>query len=369
MRATDPELSRLVDRVQSARAGRTALDIRGGGSKNFYAETPRGEPLDMRPLAGISCYEPTELVVTARAGTTVAELESVLAERGQCLAFEPPRCAAQGTVGGMIAAGLSGPSRASVGAVRDFTLGVTLLNGYGEILGFGGQVMKNVAGYDVSRLVTGSWGMLGAICEVSIKVLPVRPATVTLGVVLDEAGALDRLLAWSARPLPLHASAWLDGRLVVRLAGARSAVEEARKLLAAELPGGELLEPDAANNWWDSIRDQRHEFFSFSTGELARGECLWRLSVPAKTPPFKLTGRQLIEWGGALRWWRSTSAPAAMRAAAAGAGGHATLVRAADKSAGAFAPLSAPVLRIHRALKAAFDPAGIFNPGRLYAGL
>jgi glycolate oxidase FAD binding subunit len=369
MRATDPELSRLVDRVHSARAGRIALDICGSGSKNFYAESPRGEPLDMRALSGISSYEPTELVVTARAGTTVAELESVLAERGQCLAFEPPRFTPQGTVGGMIAAGLSGPSRASVGAVRDFTLGVSLLNGYGEILSFGGQVMKNVAGYDVSRLVAGSWGVLGAICEVSIKVLPMRPAAITLAFALDEAQALHRLLAWSARPLPLHASAWLDQRLVVRLAGARAAVEEARRLLAAELNARELPGPDGANDWWDSIRDQRHEFFSFSTEQLAHGECLWRLSVPAKAPPLALAGRQMIEWGGALRWWRSDSAPAVMRAAAADAGGHATLVRAADKSAGALSPLSAPLLRIHRALKTAFDPEGILNPGRLYAGL
>jgi FAD/FMN-containing dehydrogenase len=229
--------------------------------------------------------------------------------------------------------------------------------------------MKNVAGYDVSRLVAGSWGVLGVICEVSIKVLPVRPAAVTLAFALDEAQALHRLLAWSARPLPVHASAWLDERLVVRLAGARAAVEEARKLLAAELSGGELLGLVGANDWWDSIRDQRHEFFSLTREQLARGECLWRLSVPAKTAPLKLAGRQLIEWGGALRWWRSSSAPAVMRGAAAGAGGHATLVRAADKSAGAFAPLSAPLLRIHRELKAAFDPAGILNPGRLYAGL
>jgi glycolate oxidase FAD binding subunit len=369
MRAADPELSRLVDRVQGARAGRIALDIRGGGSKHFYAEAPRGEPLDMRGLSGISSYEPTELVVTARAGTTLAELESVLAERGQCLAFEPPRCAPRGTVGGMIAAGLSGPSRASVGAVRDFTLGVTMLNGYGEVLSFGGQVMKNVAGYDVSRLLAGSWGVLGAICEVSIKVLPVRPATVTLGFSLPQAQALKHLLAWGARPLPMHASAWLDGRLVVRLAGARAAVEEARRLLGAEVADGELLGPMEANDWWDSIRDQRHEFFAFSAEELARGECLWRLSVPAKTLPLALAGRQLIEWGGALRWWRSSAPPATMRAAAAEAGGHAGLVRALDKGAGAFAPLSAPLLRIHRELKAAFDPAGIFNPGRLYAGL
>ncbi len=369
MRASDPELSRLVDRVQSARAGRIALDIRGGGSKRFYAEPPTGEPLDMRALAGISSYEPSELVLTARAGTTLAELESVLAERGQCLAFEPPRYAPGCTVGGMIAAGLSGPSRASAGAVRDFTLGVTLLNGYGEVLSFGGQVMKNVAGYDVSRLVTGSWGVLGAICEASIKVLPVRPATVTLAFLIDEPQALARLLAWGARPLPLHASTWMDGRLRVRLAGAQSAVAQARRDLFAAIPGGELPDQDVASQWWESIRDRRHAFFSFSAADLARGECLWRLSVPATTPPMQLAGQQMIEWGGALRWWRSQAPAEVMRAAATLAGGHATLVRAADKSAGAFAPPGAVAMRIHRNLKAAFDPAGIFNPGRMYAGI
>lgn len=369
MQRADPELSRLVDRVHSARAARVALDIRGGRTKQYYAEAPRGEPLDMRALAGISSYEPTELVVTVRAGTALAELESVLAGQGQCLAFEPPRCAPGGTVGGMIAAGLSGPARASVGAVRDFTLGLTLLNGYGEVLSFGGQVMKNVAGYDVSRLIAGSWGVLGAICEVSIKVLPVRPANATLAFTLDESAALGQLLAWGRHSLPLHASTWFDGRLMVRLAGARAAVDEARKILCAAMPGGELQGPDVARAWWDSIRDQRHQFFSFTAADLARGECLWRLSVPVNTPPFRLAGRQLIEWGGALRWWRSDAPAAVMRAAAAGAGGHANLVRAADKSAGAFSPLSAPVLRIHRELKVAFDPSGIFNPGRMYAGL
>ncbi|MFI4891664.1 MAG: glycolate oxidase subunit GlcE [Steroidobacterales bacterium] len=364
MHTDDPELKRLVDRVQGARAARTALDIRGGGTKLFYGEAARGEPLDMRGLAGISSYEPSELVVTARAGTPLAELEQVLAQQGQCLAFEPPRFAPHGTVGGMIAAGLSGPARASAGAVRDFTLGLSVLNGDGETLSFGGQVMKNVAGYDVSRLMAGSWGVLGAILEVSIKVLPVRPATATRCLDVGEPEALDYLLRLAARPLPLHASAWLDGRLSVRLAGARAAVEEAGAVL-----GGELLEAGAADGWWTSIRDQRHEFFAFSPQQLSRGECLWRLSVPARTPPLALPGRQLIEWGGALRWWRGDAPAEVMREAAAGAGGHATLVRAADKRAGAFAPLPSTLMRIHRDLKAAFDPAGVFNPGRLYAGL
>jgi glycolate oxidase FAD binding subunit len=364
MQHTDHELRRLVDRVQSARAERIALDIRGGGTKLFYGEAARGEPLCMQGLTGISSYEPSELVVTARAGTRLAELEEVLAQQGQCLAFEPPRFAPEGTVGGMVAAGLSGPARASVGAVRDFTLGICLLNGYGEILSFGGQVMKNVAGYDVSRLVAGSWGVLGVILEASLKVVPAWHAAATRRYQLDERAALNRLLGLSARPLPLHASAWLDGCLTMRLAGARAAVEEAGIAL-----GGDLLEADAADSFWTSIRDQRHEFFAFSPQQLAHGECLWRLSVPAKTPPLDLPGRQVIEWGGALRWWRGAAPAAMLRAAAAVAGGHATLVRAADKRCGAFAPLPAPVMRIHRELKAAFDPAGVFNPGRLYADL
>jgi FAD/FMN-containing dehydrogenase len=364
MHAGDPELRRLVDRVHGARAAGTALDIQGGGTKGFYGEAPRGEPLGMQGLAGISSYEPSELVVTARAGTPLAELEEVLAQQGQCLAFEPPRLAPRGTVGGMIAAGLSGPARASVGAVRDFTLGLTLLNGRGETLSFGGQVMKNVAGYDVSRLMAGAWGVLGVILEVSVKVLPLRPACATRCFDLDQGAALRTLLHLGAQPLPLHASAWLDGRLTVRLAGAGAAVQEAGKAL-----GGELLTEGAADDWWVSIRDQRHEFYAFTAQQLAHGECLWRLSVPPATPPLALPGRQLIEWGGALRWWRSEAPAPVMRAAAAGAGGHATLVRAADKPAGAFAPLPAALMRIHRNLKLAFDPDGVFNPGRLYADL
>lgn len=364
MQATDAALKRLIDRVNGARAGGVRLDIRGGGTKDFYAEVPRGEALETGELTGISAYEPTELVVTARAGTPLALLEATLADKGQCLAFEPPRFAPHGTVGGMVAAGLSGPARSAVGALRDFTLGASLLSGDGELLSFGGQVMKNVAGYDVSRLLAGSWGILGVICEVSLKVLPRRPATLTLAWERDEAAALGELLRFGARPLPVTASAWLDGRLSVRLSGAGTAVDEARAAI-----GGELVAEDAAAGWWTSIRDQRHEFFRVDAAQLARGECLWRLSVPPGAAPLALPGRQMIEWSGALRWLRSGEPAARVRLAAAVAGGHATLVRAADKRAGAFAPVADPLLRIHRELKKAFDPAGIFNPGRLYAGL
>jgi FAD/FMN-containing dehydrogenase len=352
----------VIDRIQSARSRRVALDIRGGGTKAFYGEAPRGEPLDLRALSGISSYEPSELVVTARAGTSLAELESVLAERGQCLPFEPPRFAAGGTVGGMVAAGLSGPARASVGAMRDYVLGVTMLNGRGEILTFGGQVMKNVAGYDVSRLMAGSWGVLGVLCEVSLKVLGNRGATATLAFEWDKQHALAELARWNALPLPLNASAWHEGCLRVRLAGAREAVLGACRTL-----GGNRLEPDVAARWWTDVRDQSHAFFKLSPTDLARGECLWRLSVPASAAG--MPGAQFIEWGGAQRWWRTDAAAAEVRGAAASAGGHATLVRAADKSPGAFAPLTESLMRIHRSLKSAFDPDRVFNPGRLYADL
>jgi glycolate oxidase FAD binding subunit len=360
----DPVLARLIDQVDHARSRCVPVDIRGGGTKSFYGGQPRGEPLEVAGLAGISSYEPTELVVTVRAGTPLEELEAALEEHGQCLAFEPPRFSPGGTVGGMVAAGLSGPARASAGAVRDHVLGATLLNGRGEILTFGGQVAKNVAGYDVSRMIAGSLGILGVICEVSLKVLPIHRATATLCFDWDESHALEQLNAWGSQPWPMSASAWHDGRLYVRLAGAVAAVSAACGKL-----GGTVVAPDAAMTWWLSLRDQTGDFFALREAHLARGECLWRLSVPASTAPVKLSGQQFIEWHGAQRWWRTTADAREVRAAAALAGGHATLVRGADKSVGVFTPVSDVLMRIHHGLKQAFDPACIFNPGRLYAGL
>jgi FAD/FMN-containing dehydrogenase len=264
----------------------------------------------------------------------------------------------------MVAAGLSGPSRASVGAVRDHVLGVTLLNGRGEILTFGGQVAKNVAGYDVSRLIAGSLGILGVVLEVSLKVLPVNRASATRCFDWDEAEALQRLREWASQPLPITGSAWRDGRLHVRFGGAAAAVSAAGNKL-----GGTALDADAALAWWLAVRDQTDDFFCLRAADLQRGECLWRLSLPAIAGPVKLPGRQFIEWNGAQRWWRTAAAALDVRSAAQAAGGHATLVRGADKSGGAFAPLSEALMRIHRGLKDAFDPQRIFNPGRLYPEL
>lgn len=364
--SADPTLERLVDQVRAARAARGALDIRGGGSKHFLGGVPQGEPLDTTPLTGISSYEPSELVVTVRAGTPLAELDALLAQQGQCLPFEPPRFATDagtgGTVGGMVAAGLAGPARAAAGGVRDYVLGATLLDGRGELLSFGGQVMKNVAGYDVSRLLAGSMGVLGVICEVSLKVLPRPPATLTLRLELDEAQALRRLNEWGGRPLPLNASAWWEGTLVVRLAGAAAAVQSARAAI-----GGEVIDAAMADPFWDGLRDQRDEFFVGALKAVAAGAGLWRLSVPSTAPPLKLSGEQLIEWGGAQRWLCTTAPGQTLRDAAAAVGGHATLFRAHRREDGGRpAPLAPPLARIHRELKRAFDPDGLFNRGRLY---
>jgi FAD/FMN-containing dehydrogenase len=360
----DPALGRLIDQVRHARNDRRALDIRGGGTKVFYGGQPTGEPLDVTGLSGVSCYEPTELVVTVRAGTMLSELEALLAEQGQCLPFEPPRFAPGGTVGGMVAAGLAGPARANVGGVRDYLLGVTLLNGRGEVLTFGGQVAKNVAGYDVSRLMAGSLGILGVLCEVSLKVLPVNRATATLAFDWDESRSLEQLKLWASQPLSINASSWHHGRLYVRLAGAASAVHAARVKLGGDVPAhGE------AEAMWLRLRDHGEEFFLPDASALAGGDRLWRLSVPAASASVKLPGDQWIEWHGAQRWWRTTAAAREVRDAASRAGGHATLMRGADRSDGVFAPVSDVLMRIHRGLKQAFDPACIFNPGRLYAEL
>ncbi|MCE2691238.1 MAG: glycolate oxidase subunit GlcE [Rubrivivax sp.] len=382
----DPALQRLIEQVRAARADGTSLDIRGGGTKTWYGEAPQGAPLDVTGLRGISSYEPTELVVTVRAGTPLAELEAALAEKGQCLPFEPPRFdavgvastegaaggvggtgggTAGGTVGGMVAAGLAGPARAAVGGVRDYVLGATLLNGRAEVLSFGGQVMKNVAGYDVARLLAGSLGTLGVICEVSLKVLPVPVARATLRFDVNQAEALRLLNAWGGQPLPLSASAWWQGVLVLRLAGAAAAVDAAVARL-----GGEVVDPTMADAFWGGLRDQRDEFFVEAAKRVDQGEAagaaLWRLSVLSVASPLALEGDTLVEWGGAQRWLVCSAPAAAVRAAATAAGGHATLYRAQDKSAGVFTPLSAPLARIQRDLQAAFDPDRVFNRARLY---
>ncbi|MGZ5156574.1 MAG: glycolate oxidase subunit GlcE [Caldimonas sp.] len=358
-------LAALVERLRDANAARRPLCLRGGGSKDFYGEAPQGELLDTRVLDGRCEHEPSELVVTAPAGMKVAELEARLAEAGQCLAFEPPQFAPGSTVGGMIAAGLSGPGRARSGSLRDHLLGVSLLSGSGELMHFGGKVIKNVAGYDVSRVVAGSMGILGVIVEASLKVLPKAEAETTLRFDMKPAEALAALHAWGTEPLPLDASAWWNGNLVVRLRGSAAAVDAAAKRL-----GGEAIAAVAAGPFWQGLRDHGDQFFVAAHEATEHLDAaLWRLSLPQTAPLLGLAGDELIEWHGGQRWL-VTSLPAALvRDAAAAAGGHATLFLGRDKSAGAFAPLAPPLRQIHERLKRSFDPNGILNPGRLYPGL
>ena len=361
----NPAVEALVERIREANASRRALSIRGGGTKDFYGEAPVGDVLDVGQLLGMTEHEPTELVVTAPAGQRLVDLEAQLATHGQCLAFEPPRFAVGSTVGGMVAAGLAGPSRAATGSLRDAVLGVTMLSGSGELMHFGGRVIKNVAGYDVSRLVAGSLGILGVIVEVSLKVLPRAEAEATLRFDLKPKAALDQLQAWGRRPLPLDASAWWNGNLVVRLRGSSAAVAEAERAF-----GGEAIAGDAAAPFWDGLRDHTDPFYVAADDAIEHQDAnLWRLSLPATAPLLGLAGDELIEWHGAQRWLATALPATLVRDAAAAVGGHATLFRGRDKSAGVFAPLASPLWAIHERLKRSFDPNGILNPGRLYPGL
>lgn len=356
----DAILEQFRARILAASQDGAPLLLRGGGSKDWYGQHLAGDVFDTRAYAGVVDYEPTELVLTARCGTPLAEIEALLARNGQMLAFEPPRFGAASTIGGVVASGLSGPRRAAAGAVRDFVLGAQLMDGRGELLSFGGQVMKNVAGYDVSRLLAGSLGTLGLITQVSLKVLPVPLREATIRFEMDEITALRCMNEWAGQPLPISATCWQGGVLTVRLSGAQAAVKAALQRL-----GGDALA--SGDVFWSGLRDHQRDFFA------AQGE-LWRLSVPSAASALVMRGEQLIEWGGAQRWLRVEQGVADdIRRVAAAVGGHATRYRtrrdlagATGAGAGAFHPLAPAVARIHERLKAAFDPAGIFNQGRMY---
>ena len=349
-------LHSLQEQIRAAAAARGPLRIRAGGSKDFFGGPLAGELLDVGGLAGICDYEPTELVITAQAGTRLVEIERALAEHGQMLACEPPLFGGRATLGGAVAAGLSGPRRPHCGALRDFVLGVALIDGRGELLRFGGRVIKNVAGFDVSRLLTGSLGTLGLIAEATLKTVPRPRAECTVQFEMDQAGALETMAHWAARPLPLSATAWHDGVLRVRLSGAEAAVRAARQTLGGEGMSG-------AQEYWEDVREQRLE-------PLGSAHELWRLSLPAHVPQLPVAGRTLLEWGGSLRWLPGPQDGTALRALAARLGGHAMLYRAPLKPPdGPFQPLSAAMLALHQRLKAAFDPHGIFNRGRLHPDL
>jgi glycolate oxidase FAD binding subunit len=371
--STDAEHA-LAEQVRAAAAKGRRLAVRGGGSKAFYGNPVTADAeLDCTAHIGVVAYEPTELAITVRGGTRLAEVEALLAEHGQQLPFEPPHFGtsatagdSMATIGGAVAAGLSGPRRPYAASVRDAVLGVRLLTGRGQVLEFGGRVMKNVAGYDVSRLMAGSLGVLGVLLEVSLKVIPRAPGTLTL--VREETlpQALDLLRRWSRKALPITATAWLDGRLHVRVDGGAEALAETQRIV-------EGLPLDAADDFWRDLREQRLPFFTDDAP-------LWRLSLPPATPADSTAGlaagasptEPLVEWGGAVRWLRGDLPAAGVRELAHAAGGHATLFRAGagERPAdGVFTPQAAVPKRLHQNLKRAFDPRGILNPGRLYPDL
>ncbi len=385
-----PTLEHLLETVREAASARTPLSIRGGGTKAWYGHRVAAPTLDTRGLVGIVDYEPSELVMVARAGTPLREIEAVLGRHRQMLAFEPPhftptrgnpaisatsveRSIAAGgreaTLGGCVAAGLSGPRRIAAGSVRDFVLGARLVDGRAQHLAFGGKVIKNVAGYDVSRALAGSLGTLGVITEVALKVLPQPAQRVTLALAMDEATALAKLNEWAGMPVAITASAWRpdrprapQGRLLVRLEGSEAAVQSGIRCI-----GG--LDVEDGDAWWLGLREQTDPFFSARIADTP----IWRVALPSVAPPLDAArlafDDQLIEWGGALRWIASQADATVIRDAAASLGGHATLWRASDEMKArhrVFTPLAATAMTIQRRLQAEFDPHGIFNPGRMY---
>jgi glycolate oxidase FAD binding subunit len=360
-------LSELCQQVMTARAGERPVCIQGGGTKSFYGEPgdrdiiSEAAMLDLSSYHGVVNYQPSELVITARAGTLLSDVENTLAEQNQMLAFEPPRLGAASTIGGCVASGLSGPRRMAAGSLRDFVLGAKLLDSSGSVLSFGGEVMKNVAGYDVSRLLAGSMGIFGALIEVSIKVAPKQFQERTLVFETDEAGALSLFTQWRSQPLPISATSWCAqegngaGLLHVRLSGSDPAVKNATTKL-----GGQQLDASSAPAFWDSLRDQTHAFF------LARP--LWRVALPPHTQPLNI-GSTLIEWNGGLRWLAGVESGHELRRIVSGLGGHATLYRYDSKPADltVFQPLAPAIKNISLRLKQEIDPVGIFNPKRLFS--
>ena len=337
--------------VSSAIADKTTLKIIGGNSKSRLARPVTGQSMQVAGHQGITSYEPTELVLSARSGTSLQEIEHTLKKNNQMLPFEPPYFGSNATLGGTIACNLSGPGRAYRGAARDFVLGTKMINGNAQVMKFGGEVMKNVAGYDVSRLMCGAMGSLGVLLEVSLKVLP-RPASeISLVQELDQQAAIIRMNELSAQALPLSASCWLDNKLYLRLSGAKSAVQSAKMQL-----GGELLAESEI--FWQQLREHQLSFFNTD-------KPLWRLSLPPTCTQPALEGEWLLEWAGGQRWLQSDASAEQVFAIAQAAGGHARRY-AGNTEQAIFQPLQPALVSLHRNLKRAFDPHGIFNPGIMY---
>lgn len=340
----------LLESVKSALSKGVPLAIQGGNTKSFYGYPARGEPLDVSGHNGVVEYDPGELVITCRAGSRLSDIRATLADNGQHLPFEPPAFGAEATIGGTVACGFSGPRRPWSGSLRDYLLGVKMVNGNGQLVRYGGQVMKNVAGYDISRLIAGSMGTLGLLLEVSFKVLPGPAKELTLSFECDQHEAIRRMNSWSGQPLPLSAASWWQGSMRIRLSGAASETERAAGLMQAD-----SVSDDPA--FWENLREHHLKYFSQTTD-------LWRLSLPPATTPIDLEGDCLVDWGGAQRWYQTSLPAQAIREHATGSGGYATLFRgAADCER--FQPLPPALERMQRKIKEAFDPHGLFNVGRM----
>lgn len=350
MNIYDQWLADSGERIRQAAAANRKLSIRGSGSKDFYGNTVEADTLDVSEYAGVVDYQPRELTLTARAGTRLVVIEALLAKNNQMLPFEPPRFGPNATLGGCVASGLSGPRRPYAGAVRDAVLGTKVMDGRAQVLRFGGQVIKNVAGYDVSRLMVGSMGTLGLLLEVSVKVLPCADSECTLMLEMAADKAVDTMNRWAASPLPLSATVWRAGHLYVRLSGTESAVQAAMSKI-----GGEKI-PDGPA-FWMALREQTLPGLAMHP--------LWRLSVPTTAKVLTAPGQPVIEWGGGVRWYGTDMSADTLRALAKQAGGHATLFRSNQSVQQAFSPLSPPLAALHQRIRLALDPHGVFDTGRL----
>ena len=349
----------LQQQVEEANETAQPLSIQGGGSKSFYGRELSGKPLHTSIHSGIVDYSPTELVLTAKAGTPLKEIQDLLSENGQMLGFEPPSFTNSATLGGVIATGLAGPIRPFSGSVRDFVLGMKLITGKGEIMRFGGQVIKNVAGFDISRLMVGALGVLGVILEVSLKVIP-RPAKqVTIRISQPDANqAILFMNELCSQPYPISAVSWFEENIRIRLAGTKAGVQNAHDMITGEIdPNGE--------QYWQELKEHQLPFFKTD-------QPILRVSVPQAAPLFQdedTKEGQLIDWAGGLRWFRRELLDPHFVESVKSYGGHVTQFRNGDRDEDVFEPLSIELMKIHQNLKNAFDPERILNPGRLYKNL
>ena len=358
-------IEQIQSAVHSAKSENRQLAVVGGGSKSFYGREIAGEPLSMSVYSGIIEYQPTELVITAKSGTPIETINRILEENNQKLGFEPPVFGSSSTLGGVIAAGLSGPARPYSGGIQDFVLGVKILSGNGEVLNFGGKVIKNVAGFDVSRLMVGAMGCLGVLLEISLKVVPIPEVEKTVCIVQPEiSDAIAMMNSLAARPVPISAAAWVEGMTRIRLSGSEKGVQSAlNSICGAFSPSEQDIEADS---FWQGLQNLTHSFFD-------NQNMLYRASVKPSTGALYDDQGTLVDWGGAVRWYclanDDQNAKNNLSEAVTNAGGHLEIFRNGDRSREVMAPVKPPIMQLQKRLKAMFDPGRILNPGRMYQEL